>query len=218
MTGPSDQPPSLGRGWRWWLRRLAVAAVLLGVVGWLLRQPLLRTLARAWVVEQPVEQADAIVIATSTREVLFQEAIGWFRSGRASRIVLLDSETRPTDRAGITQPGRITRLRDLHAAGVPEGAVILVGHELTTLHEGFTALRGWAQSNQVHRLLMPVEPFATRRVARLSRRMLEPMGVRAMAVPVAVPNYSVDEWWRKEDGMIAFENEGVMAIYYWLRY
>ncbi len=191
---------------------------VVGIAGWLLWAPVLRMMARAWVVEQPVEQADAIVLATNTRTVLFNEALGWFRSGRAPRIVLLDSETRPTDRAGITQPGRVTRLRDLHAAGVPENAVILVGHELTTLHEDFVALRGWAQSNQVHRLLMPVEPFVTRRVGWLGRRMLEPVGVRTMAVPVAVPNYSVDEWWRKEDGLIAFENEGVMAIYYWLRY
>ncbi len=195
-----------------------MAGLLLGIAGWLLWRPVLRAVARAWVVEQPVEQADAIVLATGTRDVLFQEAMGWFRSGRAPRIVLLDSETRPTDRAGITQPHRISRRGQLEAAGVPEGAVVLVGHELTTLHEDFTALRGWAQSNQVHRLLMPVEPFATRRVAWLGRRMLEPVGVQSIVVPVPVPDYSVDEWWRKEPGLIAFENEGVMAVYYWLRY
>lgn len=195
-----------------------MAGLLLGIAGWLLWRPVLRTIARAWVVEQSVEQADAIVLTTSTRDVLFQEAMGWFRSGRAQRILLLDSETRPTDRAGITQPNRINRLQQLQAAGVPESAVVLIGHELATLYEDFVALRGWAQSNRVHRVLIPVEPFATRRVAWLGRRMLEPVDVQAVVVPVPVPEYSVAEWWRKEPGLIAFENEGVLAVYYWLRY
>lgn len=200
------------------MRRGLVGVGLVGTAGWLFWQPLLRSLARAWVVEQPVQQADAIVLATGTRPALFEEALGWFRSSRAPRIVLLDGETQPTDRAGVTQPAREVRLLQLRAAGVPDNAVVLVGHELASLHEEFTALRGWAQSNQVQRLLMPVEPFATRRVAWLGRRMLEPVGVQAVVIPVTVPGYSVGEWWRKEAGMIALENEWVMAVYYWLRY
>lgn len=200
------------------MRRLLAVALLAGIAGCLLWQPLLRTAARCWVVEQPVEQADAIVLATGTRDVLFTEALGWFQSGRAPRIVLLDSETRPTDRAGITESAREIRLRQLLAAGVPDNAVVVVGHELTSLHEDLIALRGWAQSNRVHRVLVAVEPFATRRVAWLGRRMLQPVGVRAVVVPVPVPDYTVDEWWRTEAGMIAFENEWVMAVYYWFRH
>lgn len=200
------------------MRRLLVVVLLAGIAGCLFWQPLLRTVARCWVVEQPVEHADAIVLATGTRDVLFAEALGWFQNGRAPRIVLLDSETRPTDRAGITEPARAVRLRQLREAGVPEKSVFLVGHELTCLHEEFTALRDWAQSNHVQRVLLPTDPFATRRVEWLGRRLLQPTGVLARVVPVDVPDYTVAEWWRKEAGLVAFENEWVLLPYYWSRY
>lgn len=200
------------------LLRLALAVLLLMLVGWLGWRPLLRTLALAWIVEQPVEQADAIVLTTATRQKLVTEALGWFRDGRAPLIVLLNGETQPTERAGITEPVRLVRLRQLQDAGVPDSAVIVVGHELTSLEEEFTALRGWAQSNRAHRLLVPVEPFVTRRVAWFGRRMLAPADARILPVPVPVPDYSVTEWWRNKEGLIAFENEWVMMLYYWLRY
>ena len=115
-------------------------------------------------------------------------------------------------------PARAVRLRQLREAGVPENSVFLVGHELTCLHEEFTALRDWARSNHVSRVLLPTDPFATRRVEWLGRRLLEPAGVLARVIPVSVPDYTVAEWWRKEAGLIAFENEWVLLPYYWCRY
>ena len=165
-----------------------------------------------------MEQADAIVLSTATRQKLVTEALGWFRDGRAPQIVLLNGETQPTERAGITEPTRVVLQRQLQTAGVPDSAVVVVGHELSSLDEDFTALRGWAQSNRAHRLLVPVEPFVTRRVAWFGQRMLAPVDARIMAVPVPVPDYSVTEWWRNKEGLIAFENEWVMMLSYWLRY
>lgn len=203
---------------RRWIGLLLLAVLLAGVAGALLHRPLLRVFAQAWVIEAQAEQADAIVMSTSVRDHMFEQCLAWYRSGHATRLVLTDSETRPTDRAGITEPARAVRLRQLREAGVPEKSVFLVGHEITCLHEEFTALRDWAQSNHVQRVLLPTDPFVTRRVEWLGRRLLQPAGVLARVVPVDVPDYTVAEWWRKEAGLVAFENEWVLLPYYWIRY
>ena len=110
------------------------------------------------------------------------------------------------------------RLQALREANVPDSAVVLVGEELATMHSGMTALLGWAQSNRVTQVVLPTEPFATRRRAWLARRLLQPEGIRATVVPVALPEYAVDEWWRTKEGLLAFEQECVLMLYYWCRY
>lgn len=212
--GEDHVPGSRRRGFR----RLLLGAFLAVVAAGLLHRPLLRGLAWAWVIEGAAGDADAIVMSTGVRDHMFEQCLAWYRAGRAPRLVLTDAELSQTDRAGITAPMRTVRLRQLLDAGVPEQAVVLVGHEITCLHEEFAALRDWARSNHVHRVLLPTDPFATRRVRWLSQRMLEPAGVQARIVPVAVPDYTVEAWWRKEAGLIAFENEWVLLPFYWARY
>ena len=211
------KPGALGLRWRW-LRRLLLAALLTCLLGRLLHRPLLRAFARAWVIEGQAGEADVIVMSTGVREHMFQQCLVWHRAGLAPRLVLTDAETRQTDRAGITEPMREVRLRQLRVAGLTEDAVAVIGHEISCLHEEFAALADWARTNHVRRVLLPTDPFATRRVQWLSERMLKPAGVEARVVPLDVPDYTVEEWWRKEAGLIAFENEWVLLPFYWARY
>jgi hypothetical protein len=33
-----------------------------------------------------------------------------------------------------------------------------------------------------------------------------------------LPEYAVDEWWRTKEGLLAFEQECVLMLYYWCLY
>lgn len=200
------------------MRRLLVGGVGLLVLGWCCSRPVLRGTARAWVVADEFTTAEVVALSDGARLPMRDRSVEWLRAGNVQRMVLLRSETRPTDRAGITPPMLQGRLQSLRETGVPESAVVLVGEELATMHSGMVALLGWAKSNRVTEVVLPTEPFATRRRAWLARRLLQPAGVRATVVPVALPEYAVDEWWRTKEGLLDFEQECVLMLYYWCRY
>lgn len=200
------------RRWILWFLTISLAAVVLAV---LFHRPLLRGVAQAWIVEQPAGPADAIVVSTGASREIFAQAVTWSREGKAPRLVLTRSETKPTDRAGITVSMVEQRRHQLDVAGVPEAAQVFIGEELRLLSQEFPVVRAWAGSNGVKRILMPTEPFATRRVNWLAKRVLSPAGIEAAVVSVTTPHYSVSEWWRSKEGLLAMENEWALMAYYW---
>ncbi len=195
-----------------WSLGVGLAALLLAGV---FHRPLLRGVARLWHVDQTAGSADAIVVSTGASPEQFEQALSWWREGRAPRLVLTRSETKPTDRAGITVSMVEQRRQQLDAAGVPDAARVFIGEELRLLSQELPVVRGWAGSNGVKRILVPAEPFATRRVNWLARRVLSPAGMDATVVAVTTPHYSVTEWWRTKEGLLAMENEWALMAYYW---
>jgi uncharacterized SAM-binding protein YcdF (DUF218 family) len=184
-------------------------------------RPLLRGLGRAWVVGPSPEvapRADAIVVSTGARPEVFEQAVALWRAGQAPRLLITRSETKPTDRAGITTPMVEWRRRWLQQAGVPESACEFIGEEIRLLSQELVAVRAWAATNQVHRLLFPTEPFPTRRVAWLARQQLAPLGIEPVPIPVPGPHYSVESWWRTKEGVVALENEWALLAYSWWIY
>jgi uncharacterized SAM-binding protein YcdF (DUF218 family) len=191
-----------------------VAVLLAG----LFHQPLLRGVGRAWVVDREAVAADAIVISVGTSPELLQQALAWWRAGKAPKLVLTRNLARPTDRAGITVPPAEQRRQELDAAGVPEAAREFIGGDSRLLREELAVVRAWAATNNVKRILVPAEPLAARRVGWLARRMLGSAGIEPVVVPVPVAGYSVPDWWRTKAGLMAMENEWALMAYYWWNY
>ncbi len=200
------------RRWiRWFLTVSLAAAVLIA----LFHRPLLRGLAQAWIVEQSAGPADAIVVSTGASREIFAQALTWWREGKAPRLVLTLSKTQSTESAGITMSRVEFCRQQLDAAGVPKSACEFIGKELRLLSEEIPAVQAWASTNDVKRILMPSEPFTTRRIAWLARRTLHPAGIELTVVPVTTAQYSAHEWWRTKEGLLAMENEWAMMVYYW---
>ena len=213
---PSAEPARPARRRLAWA--LAVLLVLLAAMA-AAHRPLLRGLARAWIVGPPAEaapRADAVVVSAGARPEVFQQAMELWRAGTAPRIIVTRCETRPTDRAGITTPFVELRRSWLDEAEVPESAREFIGEEIRLLSQEMAVVRAWAATNQVRRLLLPTEPFSTRRVAWLARRQLTPLGIETVPIPVPGPHYSVTNWWRTKEGLLGMENEWAwLAYYHW---
>lgn len=211
---PSAEPARTSRRHLAWIL-VALLVTLAALVA--AHRPLLRGFARAWIVGVPPEaapKADAVVVSAGARPEIFQQAVSLWRAGTADRIIVTRCETKPTERAGITTPLVELRRRWLDEAGVPELAREFIGDEIRLLSQEMVVVRAWAATNQVRRLLLPTEPFTTRRVGWLARRQLDPLGIEAVAVPVPGPHYAVTNWWRTKEGLLAMENEWVMLAYY----
>jgi hypothetical protein len=50
------------------------------------------------------------------------------------------------------------------------------------------------------------------------RREFSGMAVRIEVLAVEPPGYTRSDWWKKEQGLLAFQNEFLKYIYYRLKY
>ncbi len=206
------------RCWSW---RGAVAAVLLATVfggGWLARAPLLRGAASLWIVSDPVTHADAIVVLGGNFHVRPQLAAELYHRGVAGRVLVsrTDDEQRSPPR-GIATDAELNRAA-LLKLGVPAGAVESFGIASANTRDEAVAIKDWAARNGVTRIAIPSEIFNARRVRWIFRRELAGSGVAIDVLAFDPPAYRRENWWKTEQGVLAFQNEILKYVYYRLMY
>jgi hypothetical protein len=117
--------------------------------------------------------------------------------------------------AGHTEANREVLLR----LGVPESAIEKFGKANKNTREEAVSLKDWTDRNVVSVLIIPTEIFAARRVRWIFRREFAGRGVRVEVPSFDPPRlYTRAEWWKTEDGMLAFQNELLKYFYYRLKY
>ena len=236
----NSQPPPAVRRWPRLLLWLALFCFLLSAFCFVFRSPLLRGLANAWVVNDPLEKADAIIILGGDLESRPVGAAALYKQGLAPRIIYLDVKFEPERLLGLGQSEPELTRQILVKSGVPETALTLIGHRVTSTWDEAQALRAWMQTNNVRNLIVATDLFHTRRARWILRRALAdlrppasdlrspssvlrppssfPLHAQIQMAPVANPQYAISNWWQSEEGLVSFQNEWVKLPYYWLKY
>ena len=105
----------------------------------------------------------------------------------------------------------------LQKLGVPASAIEPFGDHLSDTFTEATALHEWALRNGAHRIMVPTDIFATRRLRWTLHHVFG--NDAAILVPaVNPPDYLRDNWWKNERGVIGFQNEVMKYLYYRLKY
>ena len=203
------------------IRRLAwtfgIGCALL-LAGYVFRAPLLKGLAGAWVVNDPVTKADAIVILGGGLENRPFAAAKLFHDGVAPRILYMDVRFSPAEEMGITLPEKEQTHRILLSNNVPESAMTVIGSNVANTYDESRAVRAWIEKSGAKSIVIPTDPFHTRRVRWMFHKQLKGTGVALTVEAVPVREYTQGDWWRHEQGLIAFQNELVKSVYYHLKY
>ena len=134
------------------------------------------------------------------------------------KVLLAAARTSPSVKLGVSRSQVALNYAVLAKLGVPESAIETFGNELSSTFEESMALRGWAERHRAMRIIVPTEVFSSRRVKWMMERALS--GTRTQVRVPALESYEYrrDEWWRKEQGLIAFQNELIKYVYYRVRY
>jgi uncharacterized SAM-binding protein YcdF (DUF218 family) len=188
------------------------------IAAWLGREPLLRCAASLWIVSDPVTRADAIVILGGNFHERPLVAADLYRRGVANRILV--SQTVDVQQASVAVSPTDTELNRaaLLKLGVPSAAVESFGNANTNTREEAVAVRQWAERNAASKFIIPTEIFSARRVRWIFQRELSGSGVTIEVPSFEPPSYTRGEWWKAEQGVIAFQNELIKYMYYRLRY
>jgi len=74
------------------------------------------------------------------------------------------------------------------------------------------ALRAWADGVQARVIIVPTDPFHTRRLKALIRSIFAGSATRVLVTVVDPPGYRWQEWWRDEQGFLSFQNELLKSV------
>lgn len=217
---PATSVRAGGAGRRWLRRAACLLAVLCALLGlaWLFRAPLLTGLARAWVVDEPLAKADAIVVLGGRPDLRAIEAARLYQLGLAPRILYMDVKLSPSSEMGIIPSEREQTRRLLLGNNVPESAITAIGNAVSNTYEESLAVGDWMARTGLHTIIIPTDLSHTRRVRWLFHKELSGIGATVRVHAIQPKEYGVSNWWQHEEGLIAFQNEFVKSAYYHLKY
>jgi uncharacterized SAM-binding protein YcdF (DUF218 family) len=202
---------------RWLLRFLAFGCVLV-LVSYIFRVPLLTGLAEAWVVNEPVTKADAIVVLGGGLENRPFAAAKLFHDGVAPQILYMDVRSSPAEELGVTLSEKEETRRILLSNGVPETAMTLIGTNVASTYDESRAVRAWLEKSGAKSIIIPTDLFHTRRARWVFRKELRGTKAEIHVVAIQPLRYKITDWWRHEEGVISFQNEIIKFLYYRLKY
>ncbi len=205
-------------------RRRAVSGVvaalaLLGAAAVLAHGPILRSVGRALIVEDPLGRADAIVVVAGGTPSREAAAAVLFREGWAPRIILSNQFTPDRVRELIALGIRRTDLQGearlaLEKHGVPAAAIVALGEPVRITETELRLVRETAQARGYGRVILITSPLHTRRVRLIWSR--EAQGrIEGLVVGARGEEFTVDGWWRRRRMAEAVLHEylGLLAIY-----
>lgn len=197
----------------------ALALAALAAIAVIAHGPFLRAIGRALVVEDPLAQADAIVVVaggTPTREAA---AAALYREGIAPRVVLSNQFTPERVHELIALGARRLDYQGearvvLEKRGVPAGAVIALSAPVKTTEAELKIVGEAARAHGWRRVILVTAPQHSRRV-KLVWSQKAPPGIEGVVRLARDEDFLVDGWWRKRRQAEAVLHEylGLAGIY-----
>jgi uncharacterized SAM-binding protein YcdF (DUF218 family) len=193
---------------------LLLCFVLLCATVYLVRQPLLRMVGESWVVEDPIERADALIVLSDDNFYADRatRAAELFREGRAPLVVASGKRLRPN--AGLAE----LMEHDLVERGVPKEKIVRLAHDADSTKEEAEVLRQLAAARKWHSVIVVTSNYHTRRARYIFRRVFPP----SLEVRVASAHdgdFNPQQWWlrRKSIKELTGEMTGMLVSIWELR-
>jgi uncharacterized SAM-binding protein YcdF (DUF218 family) len=192
--------------------RLIFLLVFLAFLAFLyvLRHPLMRFAGQLWVVDEPAERADVIVVLgddnyTGDRAAHAGEL---YQAGLAPQVVASGRLLRPY--AGIAEMIE----RDLESRGVPAASIVKFTHSAGNTREEAEALKGLVASRGWKRVLVVTSNYHARRARFIFGRVFPP----SITVRVSAANdseFDPSRWWETPLGRKLLFNEVAGYVVAW---
>ena len=195
-----------------------VLLVVFGAAAWVWRVAVLRETADLWIVSDVPHAADAVAVLGGGLSVRPAAAASYYSAGLVHKVLVSNVHLDAAEAAGVVPSHTSLLRRAVEKLGVPDNAVELFGHQLSSTYEEIIALREWAVRNHARSIIIPTEVFSARRLRWVSHRVFANAGIEIQVPAVDAPDYRRDAWWRNEQGVITFQNEIVKYVYYRLKY
>jgi uncharacterized SAM-binding protein YcdF (DUF218 family) len=166
--------------------------LVLCLVVYLVRRPLLRFVGESWMVEDPLERADAIIVLSDDNFYADRatHAADLYRHGMAPLVVASGRRLRPY--AGIAE----LMEHDLIERGVPKDKILPIAHEAENTREEAEALAPQAVQRKWRSVIVVTSNYHTRR-ARYIFTHVFPAETQVRVSGARDGNFDPDTWWQR---------------------
>ncbi len=159
---------------------------------YLVRRPILRFAAESWIIEDPLDKADAIIVLGDDNFYADRATRGaqLFREGKAAAIVASGRRLRPN--AGIAE----LMEHDLAERGVPRDKIVRFAQDADSTLEEAQALAKLAKERKWHSVIVVTSNFHTRRARYIFRRVFS-QGMEVRVASARDGDFDPEHWWEK---------------------
>jgi uncharacterized SAM-binding protein YcdF (DUF218 family) len=194
--------------------------VLLGTVIfctflYLVRHPIFRFAAENWIVEDPLDKADALIVLSDDNFYADRStrAAELFREGKAPLIVASGRRLRPS--AGIAE----LMEHDLVERGVPRDKILRFTHDADSTKEEAEALVKLAKTRKWHKTIVVTSNYHTRRARYIFNRVF-PQDIEVRVASARDGDFDPQRWWEKRESVKDFMKEfaGMLVALWELRH
>lgn len=211
MKSPAHSPGRLERGGIFvnfivFLCLVLVCGAIYGV-----RHPLMRYAAESWIVEDPIETADVIIILSDDNFYADRatRAAELFRQGKGPVVVASGKRLRPN--AGIAE----LMEHDLVERGIPKDKIIVFAHDADNTKEEAQALARFVGQRKWKSVLVVTSNYHTRRARYIFQKVF-PRGVDVRIASAPDGDFDPSRWWEKRKSIKLFTHElGGMVVTLW---
>jgi len=166
------------------------------------RRPLLRLAGESWVVEDPLQQSDALLLLGDDNFFADRatRASELYRQKLAPVIVASGRRLRPT--AGIAE----LMEHDLIERGVPKDRVIRFPHDADNTREEAQALRALVTEKNWRSVIVVTSNYHTRRTRYIFQRIF-PESVSVRVASARDGEFDPEHWWERRKSLKEFIRE-----------
>ena len=178
------------------------------------RHPIFRFAAESWVIEDPLEKADVLIVLSDDNFYADRatRAAELFREGKASLVVASGRRLRPS--AGIAE----LMQHDLVERGVPKDKIVRFVQDGDSTREEAEALAKLAKTKKWHKAIVVTSNYHTRRARYIFRRVF-PQDIEIRIASSRDGDFDSENWWEKRKSTKLFIREiaGMMVTIWELR-
>jgi uncharacterized SAM-binding protein YcdF (DUF218 family) len=181
---------------------------------YLVRHPIFRFVAESWVVEDPLDKADALMVLSDDNFYADRatRAAELFREGKAPLVVACGRRLRPD--AGIAE----LMEHDLVERGVPKDKILRFAVDADGTTEEAEALAKLVKTKKWRKIIVVTSNYHTRR-ARYIFRQVFPQDIEIRVASARDGDFDPESWWqkRKSTKLLVREMAGMLVAVWDLR-
>jgi uncharacterized SAM-binding protein YcdF (DUF218 family) len=159
---------------------------------YLVRHPIFRFVAETWIVEDPLDKADALIVLSDDNFYgdRATRAAELFREGKAPVIVASGRRLRPN--AGIAE----LMEHDLVERGVPKDKILRFTHDADSTKEEAEALAKLVETRKWRKTIVVTSNYHTRRARYIFDRVF-PQDIEVRIASARDGDFDPQRWWEK---------------------
>jgi uncharacterized SAM-binding protein YcdF (DUF218 family) len=205
-----------------WSKVLVTSAtlILLAVLVWTFRIPILTGIGNYLVVNDQLQLADIIFVLNGDFNTRPFFASDLYKQGLAPLVGIARAEDLPATKLGLVPNDTDVSIGVIKTLGVPADKIIVLPFPggVTSTFDEATALHDYIESNNIQRVILVTSAFHTRRARWIFNRELSELPVTLEMAAAPNVGFNSTNWWKNEEGLITLNNEYVKLVYYFLKY